>query len=198
MKYCFRNVVSAFICCCKITTVVLFAFILSYNTDLKAQTPKKQTSVEEILVKHYYYVASYVSWPNGKELQEVNFCIERGHFLHSSFSKFLPKKKILGKKTNLMFFDLNDKGSQQNCNIIVINGDRKLNSSVIENVKDLPILTMSSEDDITRNGGLVYIPADLSKKAPKVSMSAFKSSNLTLHPTLLNFSTKIWGNKQSG
>ena len=175
--------------------ILILTIVLNSVSILMAQTPNKLKSTQSILVRSYMYVSSNTIWPKKEDISEVKFCTERGHFLYSFFAKELPKKELDGKPINLQFFRINDKENQRKCDIIVLNGDEKLNSQVIENVKGHPVLTISSEEDITKKGGLVYIPSDLEaeKNTPKICIKNLRDTNLKIKTSVLNFSDKVWG-----
>lgn len=176
-----------------VASAFLVVSLISIST-LYAQSGKKETPLQLSLVKAYLYIASRTTWPEGAiKNNSFVFCINRSHELFDTFSTFLPTKEIHQQKVQLQFYNEFDAGDQQKCNLIALSSNEKGNEAVAGNVRDLPILTIAHEVDITGVGGIVFLSHDKKLEPPKINFQTLQTSGLKIDSGVLDISQRRWG-----
>lgn len=157
--------------------VILFFKINTAHSQVKGD-------LEDFLIASHFYIISYTNWES--ELDNINVCIDKSHNYHEKMFKLLYNKKTNGKE--LVLKELNENNFNSSCSVIILGSDKEKNKSITRAVENLQILTISSEEDITKFGGDVFL---VSGKPPKININNLKNKSLRIDSNLLNISEVI-------
>lgn len=175
----------------RISPTSFFCVLLFCASPTFAQNQRSE-SLEGILSKGYYYLLSYTRWPNIDALGEIRVCINPRHDLHQELAGFLQQRKIGERRVVVQPLYQADEETLKRCNVVILESERPLNTKIIQITTGAPILTVSSDDDITEYGGIAFITRASELKPPKFNLLAIKASKLQVGAALLDYSEKYW------
>jgi|GEM_PF-5658694 len=183
--------------------LVLAILIVANPVGVAAQAYTLDQTREATFARAYYYLLAHTEWPsvNRSDLSDrvqLRFCIEKDHILFSALSSIIPKYSISGKPIMVDVLRPDDDVSLMECDVIALGGNEEVNRTVIKKTIGAPILTVSSESDITAYGGISYIPLGDRLLPPKISISALTKSRLVIGASMLDLSIKSWPPKANG
>lgn len=166
--------------------------VMLCNSQVLAQISNGEKTLEYQIALFHYNLITLTKWPDGIMGDELIFCIELRHPLRDEFSKIFAKKKAFNKSINMTVLYPEQQKSLQNCNVIALSKYSEINEEALSLIKPLPILTIGIDDDITKSGGIAYIPSSGNINLPKVSYQSLKDSGLNMNAWFLESSLKKW------
>lgn len=173
----------------------LFASLLGvayfFISIVWAQPQEDSRPLETTLARAYLFLLSRTTWPTDSGKTRL-FCINRDHSLFDTFAKLLPTLNLGGKTYVMKSFDEGDVGTQKTCHVIALSQNTEFNKSVIRQVQNFPVLTISHETDITIYGGVIFIVYGQRLEPPKININELEKSDLHMDASVLNLSLKKW------
>lgn len=164
-------------------------YILLFARPCLSQTSHSGKKLEEFIAAAHYHVISFSSWENeGETAGQITVCLDKTHSIFDNIVKTFSGRKIRSRELSVSIIQETEDISSV-CQVIILGGNGDFNKSVIERIGDLPILTLSSEEDITSIGGTVYI----TNKTPKIHLGRLRKVNVRIDAQLLAIS-EIIGN----
>lgn len=163
--------------------VLLNWFYCCYDTVAQSST---RAQFDNLLVAAHFYVISYAVWPPSGEL---HICIADTNRLKDALKATLNNRKTSGHQLIAVDLAQNEEIKIiETCNAVILGDQPEWNKTIIDHFRGRPILTLSSETDITTQGGMVFLPQG---KPPRILLRQVKDSGLKIDATLLAISEII-------
>lgn len=122
----------------------------------------------------------FIEWPNGIAQETFVLCMAYEDDLGTTLRAL--EEKTIQEKPVLIHRDVTG-AELKNCHIIYITGGAHL-ASVMAQVKDLPIVTVSEQADFLKQGGIINLVADNNRLGFSINLA--QANKLGLH-----FSAKL-------
>lgn len=136
--------------------------------------------LEDLLAAAHFYVVSYTAWPNREDLK---ICVPENHRLKESLTSVFSNRVTAQRR--LLVSPLSENPEyEKTCDAIILSGDDD-DKKILKRVGDRPILTLSSESDVTNEGGMIYLPKG---KPPRILLKKVTQSGLRIDSALLAIS----------
>jgi len=140
-----------------------------------------------------YNFAKYVEWPESVFRGKREFCI--GTLGRSQIDRELVAlggKKVQGR--SIVFRQFNSPEDVSQCQVLFISrSEMPRLELILDNLKDVPVLTVADRDDFCRNGGMLSLVVENGKIAFDVNIRETLRARLKPNPQLLRLTRKIYG-----
>lgn len=147
---------------------------------LLAQGPS-ESKLEELLAAAHFYVISYTAWPSKEELR---ICVPPNHRLKDSLNNTFSNRVTAQRRMTVVDLStVSDVG--KSCEVAILTGDLSEDKELVERIGSSPVLTVSSEIDVTDFGGMIYLPKG---KPPRILLKQVNKSGLRIDSALLAIS----------
>jgi hypothetical protein len=167
------------------TFVLLVYYIITIAFMIEGSSyAEPATRIEDFIVASHYYVISYSKWEENHEI--IRVCIDPTHKLFENLGTTLEGKKTSNRTIEVNI--LNESMDITTCSVCILAKNTSENIRIIQETRNLPILTMSSEEDITKNDGDVFL---VSGKPPRINLLTVTNKNITIESSLLGISDVI-------
>lgn len=165
--------------------------ILLSASPCLSQTSQSGKKLEDFIAAAHYHVISFSNWEKDSESTgPITVCIDKTHSIFDNIMKTFSGGKIRSRELAVKIIQ-EVEGIDSVCQVIILGGNSDFNKTIIGRIGDLPILTMSSEEDITSIGGPVYI----TNKTPKIHLGRLRKINVRIDSRLLAISEIIGNDK---
>ena len=140
-----------------------------------------------------YNFAKYVEWPDSVFKGKREFCI--GTLGRSQIDRELVDlagKSVQGR--NIVFRQFNSPEEASQCQVLFISRSELARlESILDYLKDVPVLTVADSDDFCRNGGMLSLVVENGKIAFDVNIRETQHARLKPNPQLLRLTRRIYG-----
>ena len=140
-----------------------------------------------------YNFAKYVEWPDSVFKGKREFCI--GTLGRSQIDRELVDlagKSVQGR--NIVFRQFNSPEEASQCQVLFISRSELARlESILDYLKDVPVLTVADRDDFCRNGGMLSLVVESGKIAFDVNIRETLRARLKPNPQLLRLTRRIYG-----
>ena len=156
--------------------------------------PVSAESLEEhnVLAALTLNIVRFTSWPAGafKEASDnITLCLIGDNIVQQAFEN-IKHKGVGNKRLNVVF--LSRLRNFESCQVLYISElKRNILLQVIDEVKNLPVLTIGESNEFAHEGGMVGMENVRGKIQLTVNLSVVKVAGLTISSRLLKLATVI-------
>lgn len=173
--------------------IKLFAYLhlwllISCGLLLPQSTVAETIAVAENQLKAAYliHLSEFTTWPDAKmQFPYFSICLAMGSALSEPLEE-IRNRSVKGKPLNIQYDVSVDK--LNTCHILYIEEKNKKTFQQIQSKPD-PILTVSSEAEFAKSGGIIEYYPDNDKIKMRVNLKAMSQANLMINPKLLRLMT---------
>lgn len=167
-----------------ITLISMFLLLCCNPQQAYCENISDGNRPSSFLIAAHYYVISYTRWKDPDVDKTIQVCIADSSTLRDALSKDLMGRVVKGRSIMVSLLSAVN-APEQSCNVIVLDKDPLTNRKLIEKVAAYQILTVSSEDDITKYGGIVFI---VDGRTPKINLANLRRTKVQIDSSLLYIS----------
>lgn len=139
------------------------------------------SKLDELLAAAHFYVVSYTVWPKNNE---IRVCLSGKSRLQGLLTSVFSSRSSSQRRYLPVVLSAMSKPETE-CDAVILSNDSEENDQLINRLSAYPILTLSSEVDVTPQGGMVYLPQG---KPPRILLERVKKSGLKVESSLLEIS----------
>lgn len=169
-----------------LAAILLFWFPAPGNTE-------KSSGEYALTAAFIYNFAKYVEWPDSAFKKNKEFSIASlGRSPLDRQLAALNGKSVQGR--NIVFQQFNSPEEAAQCHILFISrSEHSRLGSILDFLRDLPVLTISDSDDFCRKGGMLLLVNENGKIVFDLNIRETHNAKLKPNPQLLKLTRKIYG-----
>ena len=166
-----------------------FPIIFSLLTFSSASAqPNFGMSQDQANFAKIFFLISYTEWPHTNYQTTLKICIATDDPYRSRIKNWLDNRNIRGRSTSVInlppssFEDID-------CQVVIFGNKSSLTKTIINRIKNKPILTIGITENITKYGGVVWMRRQARKGlVPYIKLKSLRNTSLKIHPELLKLS----------
>lgn len=152
------------------------------------------SSSEDVLKAAFIYSFSkFVEWPDQALNAKKEFCIATlGRTTLDRDLETLSGKTVHDR--TVVFRKLNTPAEAAQCQVLFIGSSELVRiETILEALKDLPVLTIADSDDFCRKGGMLSLGRENARIVFDLNFREMQRGKLKPNPQLLKLARKIYG-----
>ena len=148
---------------------------------------------------YLFNFTKYVEWP-GEVFAGTNACYTIGIFgaedTYNDLQALTSDKTVNGRK--LVVKRIAQADDAKKCHIVYLGrGSEKLETAVLETVRQIPVLTVGEHEDFLSRGGMVRFAREQNKLRVEIDLEASQKAHLTVSARLVPIAKVIRGRRTS-
>lgn len=158
---------------------------MSYSPLTVAEEVAEYTAKAAFL----YNFAIFTTWPDSN-FDVFNLCIYGADPFGKDLDKLMKKKRV--NERSVTIYRISNLDQLEQCQLIFIShSEIDSLTSVIDTLRNKPILTVADSPDAARRGATINLAVKDNKVTFEVNLSMVRKAGLNLNAQLLRFATKV-------
>ena len=168
------------------TRLFLAAFLgLSPVARPAAQAPRPELAIKTEFVLRF---PEFVEWPAaGQDRRPLSLCVSPSHPFGQSLQASLNGPP---RARSIVVHELREHESVRACDVVYV---APPDLSLLDDVADLPILTVGSQPNFCQRGGMINLVVIDGRVRFEIELTRAKRSGLKMDSQLLRLASKVYG-----